>query len=175
MEKENFNADLPSADAPFNLCVRYGDLIFVSGLPPFDEPFSAQVREARANKLPLPPFPAMPFADQVHLVMGNMKKLVEEAGSNMDCLLKVIVWLKDQRDAGEFDRIYRTYFSGQETLQAGRTPMDCGLEVEAIAYVPKLARVKPVKRALKNPAQRTAKKAAKPAKKAVKRTASKKP
>ena len=53
--------------------------------------------------------------------------------------------------------------------------MDCGLEVEAIAYVPKLARVKPVKRAVKNPAQKTAKKAAKPAKKAVKRTASKKP
>jgi len=181
MEKENFNADLPSADAPFNLCVRYGDLIFVSGLPPFDEAFSAQVREARANKLPLPPFPAMHFADQVHLVMGNMKKLVEEAGSNMDCLLKVIVWLKDQRDAGEFDRIYRTYFSGQETLpartrmQAGRTPMDCGLEVEAIAYVPKPARVKPVKRAVKNLAKKAAKKAAKPAKKAVKRMASKKP
>ena len=181
MEKENFNADLPSADAPFNLCVRYGDLIFVSGLPPFDEAFSAQVREARANKLPLPPFPAMHFADQVHLVMGNMKKLVEEAGSNMDCLLKVIVWLKDQRDAGEFDRIYRTYFSGQETLpartrmQAGRTPMDCGLEVEAIAYVPKLVRVKQVKRAVKKLAQKTTKKAAKPAKKAVKRAASKKP
>ena len=180
MEKENFNADLPSADAPFNLCVRYGDLIFVSGLPPFDEAFSAQVREARANKLPLPPFPAMPFADQVHLVMGNMKKLVEEAGSNMDCLLKVIVWLKDQRDAGEFDRIYRTYFSGQETLpartrmQAGRTPMDCGLEVEASAYVPKLVRVKQVKRAVKKLAQKTTKKAAKPAKKAVKRTANKK-
>ena len=60
-------------------------------------------------------------------------------------------------------------------MQAGRTPMDCGLEVEAIAYVPKLAKEKPVKRAVKNPAQRTAKKAAKPAKKAVKRTASKKP
>jgi 2-iminobutanoate/2-iminopropanoate deaminase len=75
--------------------------------------------------------------------MDNMKKLVEAAGSNMDCLLKVIVWLRDQRDAEEFDRIYRTYFSGRETLpartriQAGRTPMDCGLEVEAIGYVPR--------------------------------------
>ena len=75
--------------------------------------------------------------------MDNMKKLVEAAGSNMDCLLKVIVWLRDQRDAEEFDRIYRTYFSGRDTLpartriQAGRTPMDCGLEVEAIGYVPK--------------------------------------
>jgi 2-iminobutanoate/2-iminopropanoate deaminase len=61
----------------------------------------------------------------------------------MDCLLKVIVWLRDQRDSEEFDRIYRTYFSSRDTLpartriQAGRTPMDCGLEVEAIGYVPK--------------------------------------
>jgi len=60
----------------------------------------------------------------------------------MDCLLKVIVWLKDQRQQEEFDRIYRTYFTSTEALpartrmQAGRTPMDCGLEVEAIGYVP---------------------------------------
>src|SRR3989442_323658 len=83
------------------------------------------------------------MSEQVRLVMDNMKRLVEAAGSNMDCLLKVIVWLRDQRDAEEFDRIYRTYFSGREALpartriQAGRTPMDCGLEVEAIGYVPR--------------------------------------
>lgn len=143
MEKRNYNAGLPSTNAPFNLCVRHGDLIFISGLPPFDEEFSKSVREAREAGRPAPPFPNPPFAEQVRLVMDNLKKLAEAAGSNMDCLLKVIVWLRDQRDSGEFDRIYRTYFSSDETLpartriQAGRTPMDCGLEVEAIGYVPK--------------------------------------
>jgi 2-iminobutanoate/2-iminopropanoate deaminase len=143
MEKKIYDAGLPSSNAPFNLCVRHGDLIFVSGLPPFDAEFSRQVREARERGLPIPPFPNPPFEQQVRLVMDNMKKLVEDAGSNMDCLLKVIVWLKDQRDAEQFDRIYRTYFSSRETLpartriQAGRTPMDCGLEVEAIGYVPR--------------------------------------
>jgi len=74
--------------------------------------------------------------------MDHLKRLVEAAGSNMDCLLKVIVWLKDQRQQEEFDRIYRSYFTGTATLpartrmQAGRTPLDCGLEVEAIGYVP---------------------------------------
>ena len=142
MEKKIYDAGLPSSNAPFNLCVRHGDLIFVSGLPPFDAEFSRQVREAREKGLPIPPFPNPPFEQQVRLVMDNMKKPVEDAGSNMDCLLKVIVWLKDQRDAEQFDRIYRTYFSSRETLpartriQAGRTPMDCGLEVEAIGYVP---------------------------------------
>jgi 2-iminobutanoate/2-iminopropanoate deaminase len=143
MEKQNYDAGLPATNAPFNLCVRHGDLIFISGLPPFDEEFSRAVREAREQGHAIPPFPNPPFAEQVRLVMDNMKKLVEAAGSNMDCLLKVIVWLKDQRQAEEFDRIYRTYFTSRETLpartrmQAGRTPMDCGLEVEAIGYVPR--------------------------------------
>ena len=142
-EKRNYDAGLPITNAPFNLCVRHGDLIFISGLPPFDESYSAALREAREKGLPIPPFPNPPFEEQARLVMDNMKKLVEAAGSNMDCLLKVIVRLRDQRDAEQFDRIYRGYFSSRETLpartriQAGRTPLDCGLEVEAIGYVPK--------------------------------------
>jgi len=151
MEKQNYDAGLPVTNAPFNLCVRHGDLVFISGLPPFDEAFSNSVREAREKGLPIPPFPNPPFEQQVRLVMDNLKKLAEAAGSNMDCLLKVIVWLKDQRDSEQFDRIYRTYFASRETLpartrmQAGRTPMDCGLEVEAIGYVPKRAAKKAAK------------------------------
>jgi 2-iminobutanoate/2-iminopropanoate deaminase len=74
--------------------------------------------------------------------MDNIKKLVEAAGSNMDCLIKTNVWLRDQSQAEEFENIYRSYFSSAEALpararmQAGRLPMDCGVEVEAIAYVP---------------------------------------
>jgi 2-iminobutanoate/2-iminopropanoate deaminase len=61
----------------------------------------------------------------------------------MDCLLKATVWLKDQSTQERFDRIYRRYFSSAETLpartrmQAGRTPLDCALEIDAIGYVPK--------------------------------------
>ncbi|MBX9829473.1 MAG: RidA family protein [Xanthobacteraceae bacterium] len=141
MQKQVIKADVAETGGPFNLCVKHGNMIYISGLPPFDAEYSAALRNARANKQPIPPFPDVPFEKQVRIVMDNMKKLVEAAGSNMDCLLKVIVWLKDQRQQEEFDRIYRTYFSSQETLpartrmQAGRTPMDCGLEVEAIGYV----------------------------------------
>jgi 2-iminobutanoate/2-iminopropanoate deaminase len=142
-EKRIYDAGLPSTNAPFNLCVRHGDLIFISGLPPFDEAYSAALREARGKGLPIPPFPNPPFEQQARLVMDNMRKLVEAAGSNMDCLLKVVVWLRDQRDAEAFDRVYRGYFSSREALpartriQAGRTPLDCGLEVDAIGFVPK--------------------------------------
>jgi 2-iminobutanoate/2-iminopropanoate deaminase len=142
MKKQVIKAGVPETSGPFNLCVRYGDMIYISGLPPFDEEYASKLREARAKGQPIPPFPDVPFERQVRIVMDHMKMLVEAAGSNMDCLLKVIVWLKDQRQQEEFDRIYRSYFSSTETLpartrmQAGRTPMDCGLEVEAIGYVP---------------------------------------
>ena len=139
MQKQIIKADVPETAGPFNLCVRYGNMIFISGLPPFDADYAAKLRAAGQ---PIPPFPDVPIERQVRIVMDHMKKLVEAAGSNMDCLLKVIVWLKDQRQQEEFDRIYRSYFSSPDTLpartrmQAGRTPMDCGLEVEAIGYVP---------------------------------------
>ena len=142
MDKEVIRAGVPETGGPFNLCVKHGKLIFISGLPPFADDYAGALREARAKGQPIPPFPDIPFERQVRIVMDHLKKLVEAAGSNMDCLLKVIVWLKDQRQQEEFDRIYRSYFSSADALpartrmQAGRTPMDCGLEVEAIGYVP---------------------------------------
>ena len=142
MKKEVIHAAVPETGGPFNLCVKYDNLIFISGLPPFAEDYATKLRDARAKGEPIPPFPVIAFEQQVKIVMDHLKQLVEAAGSNMDCLLKVIVWLKDQRQAETFDRIYRGYFSSRETLpartrmQAGRTPMDCGLEVEAIGYVP---------------------------------------
>src|SRR5262249_43777270 len=142
MKKEGVRADVPETGAPFNLCVKSGTLIFAPALPPLAGGYAATLREARAKGQPIPPFPDIPFPQQVRIVMDHLKKLVEAAGSNMDCLLKVIVWLKDQRQAEEFDRIYRGYFSNQETLpartrmQAGPTPLGLWLRVEAIGYAP---------------------------------------
>ena len=69
MHKQVIKADVPDAGATFNHCVRYGNMIYVSGLPPFDAEYSAQLRAARANKQPLPPFPDIPFEKQVRIVM----------------------------------------------------------------------------------------------------------
>ncbi len=142
MEKRVIDAGIPSSGAPYNLCVRYGNMIFISGLPPFDAEFSTRLREARARGAPAPKFPDIGFERQVEIVMDNLKALVEAAGSNLDCLLNVSVWLKDQGTQESFDRVYRRYFSGSAAwpartrLQAGRMPMDCGVEIEAIGYVP---------------------------------------
>jgi 2-iminobutanoate/2-iminopropanoate deaminase len=142
MDKQVVKADVPETGGPFNLCIRHGDMVYVSGLPPFVEEYCAVLRSARAAGEPIPPFPDTPFDVQARCVMDHLKLLVEAAGSNMDSLLKVVVWLKDQSDQEAFDRIYRSYFGNIESLptrtrmQAGRTPMDCALEIDAIAFVP---------------------------------------
>jgi 2-iminobutanoate/2-iminopropanoate deaminase len=142
VEKSVIKTNVPELGVPLNMAVRFGQLLFVSGIPPFREKFAAKLRDARAKKEPLPPFPDMTFEEQAIVVMDYLKQIVEEAGSTMDHLLKVNVWLKNQSDSPVFDRVYRTYFKSQETmpartrLQAGGTPMDCGLEVEAIGYIP---------------------------------------
>lgn len=142
LKKKVVRSGVPETGGPFNLGVTYGPLVFVSGLPPFDAEYSRQMRAARARGEKPPQYVPAPFDEQVRIVMDHVREVVEAAGSNMDCLLKVIVWLKDQTKAEAFDRIYRTYFSSAEALpartrmQAGRTPMDCELEVEAIGYIP---------------------------------------
>ncbi|QPN32327.1 RidA family protein [Diaphorobacter sp. JS3051] len=144
MEKEIIRSPLvPETGGPFNLAIRHRDMIYISGLPPFQEEFCQQLREARRTGQPLPAMPDLPMEDQICIVMNHLKWLMEAAGSNMDCLLKVVVWLKDQNQMGAFDKIYRSYFSSDETMptrtriQAGRTPFDCALEIDAIGYVPK--------------------------------------
>ena len=134
MDKENIKSNVPELGVPLNMAVKFGQLLFVSGIPPFDEKFAASLREARAKGAPLPAFPDMPFEAQAKLVMDYLKEIVESAGSTMDHLLKVNVWLKNQSDQPAFDKVYRTYFKSPDTmpartrLQAGGTPMGCGLE-----------------------------------------------
>ena len=142
MDKQVVNSDVPETGGPFNLCIRHENMVYVSGLPPFDEEYCTLLRSARAAGEPIPPFPETAFDVQARCVMDHLKSLVEAAGSNMDCLLKVVVWLKDQSDQEAFDRIYRSYFDSSESLptrtrmQAGERRWTARLEIDAIGFVP---------------------------------------
>ena len=142
MDKQVIDTGVPGLGVPLNLAVRFGPLFFVSGLPPFHGEYAIKLREARERGETPPPFPDMPVAEQAEIVMDHLKQIVDAAGSSMDHLLKVNVWLKHQSDMNAFDKVYRRYFKSPETypartrLQAGATPLGCGLEVEAIGYIP---------------------------------------
>ena len=133
---------VPETGGPFNLCIRHGNMVYVSGLPPFQEDFCEGLRLARSTGAPLPKYQRKSIEDEARIVMDHLKWLLEEAGSSLDHMLKVVVWLRDQQDQAAFDKVYRSYFKSNEDLptrtrmQAGGTPFDCALEIDAIAYVP---------------------------------------
>jgi len=143
MKKEIIRSPkVPETGGPFSLCVRRGDMVYVSGLPPFQEDFCVGLRDARATGKPLPAYPRKSIEDETVIVMNHLKWLLEAAGSSLDHMLKVTVWLRDQKEQAAFDKVYRSYFPTDDALpartriQAGGTPFDCGLEIDAIAYVP---------------------------------------
>jgi 2-iminobutanoate/2-iminopropanoate deaminase len=143
MKKEVIrSAKVPETGGPFNLCIRHGNMVYVSGLPPFQEDFCEGLRLARSTGAPLPKYQRKSIEDEARIVMDHLKWLLEEAGSSLDHMLKVVVWLRDQQDQAAFDEVYRSYFKSNEDLptrtrmQAGGTPFDCALEIDAIAYVP---------------------------------------
>jgi 2-iminobutanoate/2-iminopropanoate deaminase len=133
---------VPETGGPFNLCITYGDQVYVSGLPPFQEDFCEGLRAAREEGLPLPKYERKSIEEEAVIVMNHLKWLLESAGSRMEHLLKVVVWLRDQSDQARFDKVYRSYFGDNHHLptrtrmQAGGTPFDCGLEIDAIGYIP---------------------------------------
>ena len=148
MEKQIVrHPDVPETGGPYNNALIHENLIYISGLTPFGAEFSAQLRAARATGQPPPTqIPPMSVEAQTHLVMKNMCLLLEAGGSNIDCLLKVVVWLSDLDQMRPIDNVYKSYFSAPETMptrtriETGRLPFGCAVEIDAIGYVPKAGR-----------------------------------
>jgi 2-iminobutanoate/2-iminopropanoate deaminase len=140
MELKPVPLGMAPTGAPYSPAMRFGPLLFVSGHFGTSPEFAARIESARAAGQPLPSMADLPFDDQVHQTMANLKTTLEAAGASLACLLQVTVHLRRQRDAGRFDAIYRTYFKdffpARTRLQAGALPFDTAVEIEGIAYIP---------------------------------------
>jgi 2-iminobutanoate/2-iminopropanoate deaminase len=81
------------------------------------------------------------FGDQLRLVLNQVKKILESAGSSMDQVLKMTTFLKDRSYRIEYDEIFKTYFKqgfpARSTIVADLMGEDFLVEIEAIAAVPR--------------------------------------
>src|ERR1700730_14387245 len=85
------NANLPHVPG-----IRIGDLIFLSGMGPID-PQNGERNHG-------------PIAEQVRRTLGNVKHMLESAGSSLERVVRVQVVLADMSDMAEMDRVYREFF-----------------------------------------------------------------
>ena len=117
---------LPDAPRlPFSAAIRAGDYIFVSGQIGHTD---AQGREIKGVEA------------QVKQCLENMKKVLAAADTSLDEVVKVTVFLRDEKDFGKMNEIYQSYFTkdrpARSTVIADLALPSMLIEIDCIAYSP---------------------------------------
>jgi reactive intermediate/imine deaminase len=94
----------PVRGIPVSSAVKVGKRVFVSGMPAFDS----------NGKLAVGDFPA-----QIRQVMDNLTRVLKEAGTDWNHVVKTNVLLMRASDFAEMNRVYGAYF--QEGKYPART------------------------------------------------------
>lgn len=115
--------DAPQAIGPYSQAVRAGDLIFASGQLPVD-PVSGQLVEGDVGAM-------------TRQIFANVSAVLAAAGSSLERVAKVTVFLADMGDFAEMNAAYAEFFPtdppARSTVQVARLPKDARIEIEVIA------------------------------------------
>lgn len=115
--------DAPLPVGPYSQAIQSGNFLFVSGQIPINPATSKVEKDS--------------FSAQCHLVLKNLKAVVEAGGSSLAQVVKVNIYLLDLGKFAEFNTIYAQYFGeskpARACVQVARLPLDVEVEIEAVA------------------------------------------
>lgn len=125
-EKKAFQTDKAAVTGgPYSQAIIYNGIIYVSGMGAVDP---------ATNELKLGT-----VEEEAELAMTNLRIVLEEAGSSLDKLLTITVYLKDMQEYARFNEIYKGFFTkdlpARTCIQAGDLPFGTRVEVTATAYL----------------------------------------
>ena len=77
---------------------------------------------------------------EARVALGNLSRTLERAGSSLEKVLKVTVYLTDMREFATFNRVYAEFFPGEHPparicVEVSRLPYDLRVAIDAIAFV----------------------------------------
>ena len=123
MKKTITIPNAPKPLGPYSQAVVKNDTLYVSGQIPLD-----------------------PFTNETHFediktateqVMRNIDALVQNAGFEMEDVVKCSIFLKNLDDFKLVNEIYETYFQddppARETIEVSKLPLDAPVEISCIA------------------------------------------
>jgi 2-iminobutanoate/2-iminopropanoate deaminase len=123
MKKVVKTTEGPAPLAPYSQAIIANGFVFVSGQGPIDP---------KTGKIVLGD-----IRTQTKLVLDNIARILEAAGSSLDKAVKCSVFLKEINDFAAMNEVYRTYFKenppARTTVQAGDIFGGIGVEIDCIA------------------------------------------
>ena len=116
----------PKAIGPYSQAIKHGNMIYCSGQLGLDP---------KTMELVVGGIEA-----QTKQVLENIKAVLKEAGTNLDHVVKVTVYMQDLKEFAQMNAIYETYFKSpapaRSTVQIARLPKDALVEIEVLAAHP---------------------------------------
>lgn len=115
----------PGAVGPYSQAVRTDQLIFTAGQIPLD-PATGKLVEGSIE-------------DQTRRVLENVKAVLEAAGTSMDRIVKMTVFMTDFSDFQRMNAVYAEFFTdappARSAVQVAALPLGVAVEIEAVALV----------------------------------------
>jgi 2-iminobutanoate/2-iminopropanoate deaminase len=126
MGKQTFVTDKAAVTGgPYSQAIIHNGLIYLSGQGAVDP----ETNELRLGTI----------EEEAELALTNVKIILEEAGSSLENVLRVMVYLLKMDEYGRFNEVYRRYFPenppARTCIQAGELPFETRVEIDLIAFV----------------------------------------
>jgi 2-iminobutanoate/2-iminopropanoate deaminase len=124
MKKVISSNSAPAAIGPYSQAIISGNTIDVSGQLPID-PKTGQMPEKAA--------------DQAKQSLANIKAILEAAGSSLNKVLRVGIFMTDLAEFTAVNEVYSGFFTdnypARSTVQVAALPKGAQIEIEAIAEI----------------------------------------
>jgi 2-iminobutanoate/2-iminopropanoate deaminase len=110
---------------PYSQAVIYKDMIYTSGQGAVD-PLTNQLKTGTIE-------------NEAGLALENIKTIMESAGSSIDNILQVSVYLKDIREYGRFNDVYITFFKApmpaRTCVEVRNLPFGLRVEIDTVGFI----------------------------------------
>lgn len=124
MQRKVISTDkAPAAIGPYSQAIKINGMVFTSG----QVPIAPETGKIEASDI----------EGQTEQVMKNLEAVLKAAGSDLARVVKATIFLKDLGDFAKVNAIYGARFKveppARSCVQVARLPLDCLVEIEAVA------------------------------------------